>query len=318
MRFSKFKGVFLIISLVIGIGMFFVTFAVFDGFRASITFNGGVRLSIVLPEEMDGSNLEQAAVDAGLENPSVRSSNPRINQFDLEFGPNVRDRIDEEIKAWERENPGIAGERREERSIPGEIEKLILPALGLGDDVVTSREAISASYGQDLMNTAFWAFFLTVLFIGLYLAFRFDFSFAAGASVALLHDILLTVGFIGVARIEPSIPVVAAVLTVIGYSINDTIVIFDRIRQNIDDRTQAADDFVMDTAISQTLSRTLITSFLTLVAVVALIVGGADTLKDFAYVLVFGILIGTYSSIFVASHFVQFYEQFRARVRARS
>ncbi|MCB1168626.1 MAG: protein translocase subunit SecF, partial [Leptospiraceae bacterium] len=180
---------------------------------------------------------------------------------------------------------------------------------------VISKSAISASYGSELYKTAETSMIAAIVLIGLYLTFRFDFPFAVGASAALVHDLVLTIGFIGVMRIEPSVPVVAAVLTVLGYSINDTIVIFDRIRANIDDINQAAQPAIMDDAITQTLSRTILTSVLTLIAVVALIVGGATSLVDFAYIILFGIIVGTYSSIFVASHLVQVYTAFRKRFK---
>ena len=177
---------------------------------------------------------------------------------------------------------------------------------------VTARGAtIAASDGENLSDTARNLLLGTIVVIGLYLTFRFDFPFALGASLALLHDVLMTIGFIGVFQLEPNIPLVAAVLTIIGYSINDTIVIFDRIRENVQDRQQATLGATVDLAITQTLSRTIITSILTFLSVLALLIGGVESLREFALVLGFGIVIGTYSSIFIASPMVQIYEQFR-------
>ena len=155
----------------------------------------------------------------------------------------------------------------------------------------------------------------TIIGIALYLSFRFDFPFAVGASIALIHDLLFTLGVIGILRIEPSIPVLAAVLTVLGYSINDTIVIFDRIRDNTEDRSQATSSSTINLSLTQTLSRTIVTSVLTLLAVLALLLGGERSLKDFAIVVLIGVFVGTYSSIFIATPSVKYYEQFRNWIR---
>jgi preprotein translocase subunit SecF len=328
MKFSRFKNLFFVLSIVGIIALMGITFGYYGGFERSITFDGGIRLTIQLPEQMDREDLLQAAEEAGLPGATARVVDFKRNQFDLEFGPDVRDRIRAEIDEYEagleREAEEAEGRdagadeeatERRDRTVAGEIEKLILPKLGLSSESVISKAAISASYGQELFTVALESLALAIVLIGLYLTFRFDFPFAIGASAALVHDLIFTIGFIGVMRIEPSVPVVAAVLTVLGYSINDTIVIFDRIRANIDDIGQAAQPAIMDDAINQTISRTVLTSVLTLIAVVALIVGGATSLVDFAYIILFGILIGTYSSIFVASHLVQVYTAMRKRMK---
>lgn len=312
--FSRYKLIALILSVSGLIGSFSVLFLYFGGFERSISFDGGIRLSIIMPQDKSRQDIQNAASATGLPDPVIRLSSVKENKYDIELGPDVRDEISARIKKEEQaaidrgeEPPGL--------TVAGEIEKKLLPELGISPEAVVSRETISAAYGSDLFGIAVQALLLTMVLIGLYLTFRFDFPFALGASVALLHDILFTVAFIGIARIEPSIPVVAAVLTIVGYSINDTIVIFDRIRSNIDDRSQAASPTIMDTAVNQTLSRTILTSLLTLISIVALIVGGATSLVDFALIILFGILIGTYSSIFVASPVVQVYEGLRLKFK---
>lgn len=306
----------MIFSTILAVGLFAHTYFVEGGFARSISFDGGVRISMILSPGMTKETLENAAIQAGFKDPQVRLTNQRANQYDLELGPEVRDRLAEKLK--KREAGVTEGSGLTESTVAGEIEKRLLNALpGLTRENIISRETISASYGSDLFQIAFWSFIWTVFVIGLYLSFRFDFPFAMGASLALVHDIVLTIGFIGVMQIEPSIPVVAAVLTIVGYSINDTIVIFDRIRENMEDRSLSAMRSTMDAAITQTLSRTIITSLLTMISVIALLMGGADTLVDFAWVLLFGVLVGTYSSIFIASHFVQYYSEITARLRAR-
>lgn len=303
MRFSRFRGIFLVLSLLMGVGLYTYTFMVHGGFARSISFNGGVRVSIQLPPEMTKEDLEKGTVAAGFHDPQVRLTNPRMSQYDVELGPEARDQLADEIT-------------NENDTVADQIELKLLKAMPeLSSSNIVSRETISASYGSDLFGIAMKSFVITVIVIGLYLSFRFDFPFALGASLALVHDVIMTVGFIGAAQLEPNVPLVAAVLTIVGYSINDTIVIFDRIRENMEDHHMSALKSVMDTAITQTLSRTIITSLLTLISVIALLMGGADSLHGFAWVLMFGIVIGTYSSIFVASHFVQYYNEIIAKVR---
>ena len=140
-------------------------------------------------------------------------------------------------------------------------------------------------------------------FIGIlaYVAWRFEWRFALGAVIALVHDVVVTVGIFSLLGLEFSLPVLAAVLAVIGYSLNDTIVVFDRIRENFRKMRKGTIVEIMNTAINQTLRRTLLTSLTTLLVVVTLILLGGEIIKGFAVALFIGILVGTYSSIFVAS-----------------
>jgi preprotein translocase subunit SecF len=310
-KFSKHRNLFFLLSALLGIFLAVYTYQVHGSFAKSISFNGGIRISLVLPEGMTREDLEKASAKIGFENPSVRMTSVRSNQYDLEYGPKVRDDIEKKLK----EHDAV----KAEGSAATEIENALIGAIpGLTRDNIVSRETISASYGGELYSIAIWSFVFTILMISLYLSFRFDFPYALGATLALVHDTVLTVAFIGAAQIEPSIPVVAAVLTIVGYSINDTIVIFDRIREKMNDQPMlSAAKSTMDGAITETLSRTVMTSFLTLLSVVALIIGGAQSLYDFAYVLIFGIVVGTYSSIFIASHFVQIYMEVMGRVTRR-
>lgn len=327
MSFVKYRRYYLIFSLS-GMALFFgVTFGHFGGFARSIAFDGGIRLSVILPADMNRDGVEAALKASGLENPVIRQTDVKENKYDIEFGPDVRDHFQaivdksnaEERKKFEEElknKPIAEGEKRPvfaERTVAGEIMNILLPHLNIKAQQVVSQEVISASVGSDLFEKSMWALFYAVLIITAYVSFRFDFSYALGATLALLHDIIFTLGYIGIMQIEPSVPVIAAVLTLIGYSINDTIIIFDRIRGTISDRSDLTSSTILDTAIKGTLSRTILTSFLTMLSIVAILISGAESLKDFASILVFGIIIGTYSSICVASPIVQVYERMRLR-----
>lgn len=326
MSFTNYKNTFFIFSFLMIVGMFSYTFYVHDGFAKSISFNGGIRLSIVMPAGKGKADLEEAATKAGYKNFGVRLTDPRLNSFDLELGPELRDAIEKKLTKKRKEQKNRIRElQAQEKPVPNElmhrttisdeIAGKILPILNLKEDRIISRETIAASYGDEIGYLALRMMIFTLIAIGLYLTFRFDFPFALGASAALIHDILITIAFIGFMQIKPSIPVLAAVLTIVGYSINDTIVIFDRIRENVNERQQATLSKTIDFAIIQTLSRTIVTSVLTLLAALALFLGGESSLKDFALILIFGIIIGTYSSIYIASNAVQLYESFRDRIR---
>jgi SecD/SecF fusion protein len=162
-------------------------------------------------------------------------------------------------------------------------------------------EKVGASIGSQLRTRALTALLLALLGICIYITFRFKFKFAIAAIIAVFHDILFTVGIFGLTGRELSVPIIAALLTIVGYSLNDTIVVFDRIREDLKLMRKANYKMVINTSINQTLSRTLLTSLTTLLVVVSLYIFGGEVIHDFAFALLIGIIIGTYSSIFIAS-----------------
>jgi preprotein translocase subunit SecF len=173
-----------------------------------------------------------------------------------------------------------------------------------GEDAFTvvRTEAVGPKIGDELQQKALLAILLSFLLTLVYLAFRFEWRFGVAAIIATIHDIIITLGFISVFRLEVSLPTVAAVLTIIGYSLNDTIVIFDRIRENLKrvGRREAYID-ILDRSINEVLPRTVMTSGTTFAVLLALFVLGGPIIRDFALILILGVVIGTYSSIFVAS-----------------
>jgi preprotein translocase SecF subunit len=173
--------------------------------------------------------------------------------------------------------------------------------FGGGSFDVMRVETVGPAVGEDLRNAAFKAFLYAMIGICIYISLRFEFRFAITAIIALLHDLLVSLGMIALTGREISLPVIAALLTIVGYSINDTIVLFDRIREDRKFMRKASQEEIINASINQTLSRTTLTSFTTLLVVVALFVFGGKVINDFAFVLLVGVIVGTYSSIFIAS-----------------
>lgn len=181
---------------------------------------------------------------------------------------------------------------------------------------VVKEDRVGPKIGEELKRDAVLAVLLSLVVILIYLGFRFKFVFAVGAVAALFHDVLITVGLYAVLygvipglNLEIDLPVVAAFLTLVGYSINDTVIVFDRIRENMKIHKTMPLDELVNKSINQTMSRTIITGLTTLLAVFVLFLLGGDVLRAFSFTLLFGIIIGTYSSIFVASALVVDYAQ---------
>ena len=165
----------------------------------------------------------------------------------------------------------------------------------------SQTESVGPQVGKELQKRGIKAMVWALVGIVIYITVRFEFGFAIGAIVALLHDVLVTVGIYCLFGRQLSLPIVAALLTIVGYSVNDTIVIFDRIREDLSLNKGKPYRDVANIAINRTLGRTLLTSVTTLLTVVMLLVFGGGAINDFAPALLIGILVGTYSSIFVAT-----------------
>jgi preprotein translocase subunit SecF len=162
-------------------------------------------------------------------------------------------------------------------------------------------EFVGPQVGEELTEKGGLALLYTLIAILIYVMFRFEWRFAVGAIIAIAHDVLLTFGFFSVMQLEFSLSVLAAMLAVLGYSLNDTIVVFDRIRENFRRLRKESTVEVMNTAINQTLSRTIITSATTFLTVLALFFFGGEIIHGFAVALMVGIVVGTYSSIYIAT-----------------
>jgi len=193
----------------------------------------------------------------------------------------------------------------------GATAKLAEDALrkgNLGGFQIVGTEIVGPSVGRELTEKGIYAFLASLVGILAYIAFRFRLSFAVGAVVASIHDIVVTFAFLAFFQYDITLNVIAAILTVTGYSTNDTIVIFDRVRENLRSSRKASLTDIINTALNQTLNRTIITAGTSLLSAGALLLFGGEVLSGFAFTMVVGIVTGTYSSVFVAAAVVTFWQ----------
>jgi preprotein translocase subunit SecF len=176
-----------------------------------------------------------------------------------------------------------------------------LTKAGLPKFQIVLRDIVGPVIGADLQRKGLYATLASILAITIYIAVRFRPSFAIGAIAATLHDILVTIAFLQFFKYELSLNIVAAILTITGYSVNDTIVIFDRVRENMRNKRREPIDQVVNTAVNQTLGRTIITAGTAFLSVLALFLFGGEALRGFSFTMLVGIVSGTYSTIFIAS-----------------
>lgn len=191
-----------------------------------------------------------------------------------------------------------------------------LRQASLGNFRIEGTEIVGPTVGADLKRKGLWATGLSLAGILIYIALRFQLSFAVGAIVASIHDLLITMAFLAFFQYDLTLNIIAAVLTLTGYSMNDTIVIFDRVRENL--RGMRKDNIaeLVNVGVNQTLNRTIITGGTTLLSVVALYLFGGEVLRGFAFTMIVGIITGTYSSVFIAAAIVTFWHKGAARAKA--
>lgn len=193
-----------------------------------------------------------------------------------------------------------------QESVSGDTVDTVLAALQEIDPTIrfTSVESVGPKVSGELIQTAFIAVGLAMAAILFYIWLRFEWQFSVGAVAALFHDVILTIGIFSALQIRFDLATIAALLTIIGYSINDTVVIFDRLRENLRKYKTMSLQEVMNLSVNETLSRTLMTSGTTLLALIALLVLGGDVIRGFVFAITWGIVVGTYSSVYVAKNIV--------------
>jgi preprotein translocase subunit SecF len=200
--------------------------------------------------------------------------------------------------------PDVGAEQGNTLSTTAEAVENALRQGNVGAFSEQGREIVGPAVGSELRSRGIWATALSLVGVLIYIAFRYQLAYGVGAVVATAHDLLVALAFLSFFRYDMTLNVIAALLTVTGYSTNDTIVIFDRVRENLRSMRRDNLNHVINTAINQTLSRTLITSGTTLLSMIALFFFGGDVLRGFAFTMIIGVITGTYSSVFVAAAIV--------------
>ncbi len=293
--------------------------------KSEINFVGKSRLAFIFSGILIAVGLVSILVQGGLKY-GIDFAGGTLVQLKFESAPRIDDVRaglkeiglgDATIQEFGSKNDILVRVERSEGKLE-EVGTLIKNSLeknqGTGKIIVERVEMVGPKVGKDLREKALLAIVYSLAGILVYISWRFELAYAFGAILALLHDVLITMGAFSILGKEFDLVVIAAFLTIIGYSLNDTIVIYDRIRENLRRRGKEALSVIINTSINQTLSRTLITSGTTLLVVVALFFLGGEIIHDFAFALMVGIFVGTYSSIFIASIFLILWE---AQVRAK-
>ena len=261
---------------------------------ASIALRGGLRYSI----DFTGGTLVQLEFDEAISTEVLRealSDMDQLESFEVQRFGDVSDVvIRAQVPAGEEE---AFGERIEDHLQQS-------PQLEGRSFTEVRSEAVGPKIGQELRTQAILAMLYALTLILIYIAIRFDLKFGVAAVAATVHDIILAIGAFSLLDKEISLAVVAAFLTIVGYSLNDTIVVFDRIREDLKTMRRESYETVVNTAVNQTLSRTVITSGTTMLVVLFLFFLGGEVIHDFSFALLVGIVVGTYSSIFVGSPLV--------------
>jgi preprotein translocase subunit SecF len=210
------------------------------------------------------------------------------------------------------------GAKRDGGKTDSLVKNKLTEVFGAGSFEVLKSEYVGPAVGEELRNAGIMAIFGAMILILIYITLRFEFRYALGAVLAIFHDIILTTGAFVITDKDFNLPIIAALLTIIGYSLNDTIVVFDRIRENVRRLKRVEFAEMINVSINETLSRTLLTSATTFSVVFFLFLLGGGVIHDFAFALMVGVIVGTYSSIFVASTFVIWWENTRAQKRTTS
>ncbi len=190
-----------------------------------------------------------------------------------------------------------------------EVQETLSATYGADKVDVRRTEMVGPQVGSDLRMKGIKAIAYAMLGILAYISWRFEFRFAVGAIVALIHDVAITIGVFSLFGKEIDLPIIAAFLAIIGYSLNDTIIVYDRIRENLGRYNKESFSFIVNRSVNDTLSRTMLTSGTTLLVVLALFVLGGGVIHNFAFAMLIGVLVGTYSSIFVASPILIYWEE---------
>ena len=277
-----------------------VSLVMHGGPNYSIDFEGGLMMRIAFEEPVEVGELRGVVAGATGKMPEVTTDVGEVSSYIIRL-----ERLS-----------GEAGEEAAEVAA-SQIQAALGEAFPGNPVTIRSVEGVGPKVGAELRTRMIWAIVWALLGILVYISWRFEFRFAVASVIPLFHDVLIVVGLFSILNIEISLPIVAALLTIVGYSLNDTIVVLDRVREDLKRYRQEAFGWIINRAINETLSRTVVTSMTTFIVVFILWLIGGVVIHDFALALMMGIIIGTYSSLFVAAPILVEWQLARPQVRAR-
>jgi len=278
--------------VVILIGM--ASLLVQGGPNYGIDFAGGVLIQVQFKQDTGPSEIKDKLVSLDLGGLTVQTFGDEANEFLIR----------------------AQGEEETLNTISKTVEGALQQAFGEQNVDIRRVEMVGPQVGKDLRQKGIMAIVYAMIGILLYVTWRFEFRYAVGAILALCHDVLVTLGAFSLTGREIDLPIIAAFLAIIGYSLNDTIIIFDRVRENTGKVAKETFAQQVNRSINETLSRTLLTSCTTLAVVLSLFLLGGGVIHNFAFAMIIGIFVGTYSTIFVASAFVLYWDRSRSAAQA--
>lgn len=285
-------AVFSVFAIIASIALFSI-----KGLNYGIDFTGGTVLEIgSVTQDLDDATVRAALVEIGYGNAQLQGIQPPVGSVTTEGVPieNKLFRIGLQLQDESGEE-GQGAQQAALNSVKAGLTEQI------GDYFVRNTEVVGSQVSGELRRKGIMSVGLALFFVLAYIWFRFEWQFGLGAVFALVHDVVLTIGVFSLTQIEFNLTIIAAILTIVGYSLNDTVIVYDRIRENLRKFKRKPLGEVLNIAINDTLSRTVLTSVTTLLALIALYVLGGSALKGFSFAMIWGVFVGTYSSIFVAS-----------------
>jgi len=281
--FMKYQAYLIALSVLLTVGSLVLLFI--HGLNFGIDFKGGIKLQYKFSHVVESSPVQEIVEKSLQEKVAVQQfGDPKENVFAFDI-----------LKP----SKGIEG-------VSQSVTKALEAQFGPGSATLIKEEAVGPKAGQELRKKGELAIIIAWLLILIYLGYRFDFYFSPGAIVALIHDIIIVLGAFAVTGREINLTVVAAFLTIIGYSVNDTIIVYDRIRENTKKYKSLPIADLVNRSINETLSRTIVTSLVVFFVVFVLFIKGEGDIRDFAFAMIVGVITGTYSSIFIACPFYIF------------
>ena len=280
-NFNKYFKIFNIISILLV--FFSVIILLFKGLNYGVDFKGGTLIELrVQDQTINISNIRQSFKKMNLGDVNVKKFGNKTD-FLVKF------------------------EKRDEKNINfiNDIKKKLVLDIGNGFDF-RRVENVGPKVSEELLKSGVIAILLSLSAMMIYIWLRFEWQFSLGAIIALVHDVIVTLGIFSILKLEINLSIVAAILTIVGYSMNDTVVIFDRVRENLKKHTSKNINEITNLSINETLSRTIITSLTTLLALISIFIFGGEILKGFSFAMILGVLFGTYSSIYIANPILEY------------